>query len=407
MKWGVIVVLIGAVIGFLVWRSMHAAPNTQQGQRAGGPGGPGGFAGMPVSISTAKAQRGDIGVYVNALGLVTPVNTVAVRSRVDGQLEKVLYQEGQLVKQGDRLVELDPAPYQAAVLQAEGQLARDQALLENAKLDVERYREAFSKNAIAKQQLDTQASTVRQYEGAVKLDNGQLETARVQLAYTKIQAPITGRVGLRLVDVGNIVHPNDTNPLVTITQLEPITVVFSVAQDYLPQIQEQVRAGKRLAVDAFDRTQQKKLASGTLQTLDNQIDTSTGTIKLKAIFPNEDVSLFPNQFVNARLLIDTHHQVVTAPNQAIQRNAQGSFVYVVTEEQTAKIQPVTVGVTDGTSSEVEGIEPGVLVATDNFNRLSDKAKVTVRGGGEQGAGAGQRGPGQRGASTNSFRQRPR
>jgi membrane fusion protein, multidrug efflux system len=407
MKWGVIVVLIGAVIGFLVWRSMHAAPNTQQGQRAGGPGGPGGFAGMPVSISTAKAQRGDIGVYVNALGLVTPVNTVAVRSRVDGQLEKVLYQEGQLVKQGDRLVELDPAPYQAAVLQAEGQLARDQALLENAKLDVERYREAFSKNAIAKQQLDTQASTVRQYEGAVKLDNGQLETARVQLAYTKIQAPITGRVGLRLVDVGNIVHPNDTNPLVTITQLEPITVVFSVAQDYLPQIQEQVRAGKRLAVDAFDRTQQKKLASGTLQTLDNQIDTSTGTIKLKAIFPNEDVSLFPNQFVNARLLIDTHHQVVTAPNQAIQRNAQGSFVYVVTEEQTAKIQPVTVGVTDGTSSEVEGIEPGVLVATDNFNRLSDKAKVTVRGGGEQGAGAGQRGPGQRGAGTNSFRQRPR
>ena len=361
---------------------------------------------MPVSISTAKGQRGDIGVYVNALGLVIPVNTVAVRSRVDGQLEKVLYQEGQLVKQGDRLVELDPAPYQAAVLQAEGQLARDQALLENARLDVERYREAFSKNAIAKQQLDTQVSTVRQYEGAVKLDNGQLETARVQLAYTKIQAPITGRVGLRLVDAGNIVHPNDTNPLVIITQLEPITAVFSVAQDYLPQIQEQVRAGKRLAVDAFDRSQQKKLASGTLQTLDNQIDTSTGTIKLKAIFPNEDVSLFPNQFVNARLLIDTHHQVVTVPNQAIQRNAQGAFVYVVTEQQTAKIQPVTVGVTDGTSSEVEGIEPGVLVATDNFNRLSDKAKVTVRGA-EQGGGAGQRGTGQRGPGTNSFRQRPR
>jgi multidrug efflux system membrane fusion protein len=398
----VVVLGIAAVIAFFVMRSRHAAPaNQAQGQRLGGPGG---FAGMPVSISTAKAHRGDIGVYVNALGVVTPVNTVAIRSRVDGQLVKVRYQEGQLVHEGDPLVELDSAPYKAALAQAEGQLARDQALLENAKLDLERYREAFSKNAVARQQLDTQAAAVRQYEGAVKLDNGQIDTARVQLAYCNIQAPITGRVGLRLVDAGNIVHPNDTNPLMIITQLEPITVVFAVAEDHLPQIQQQLRAGKRLAVDAFDRTQQRKLASGMLQTLDNQIDTTTGTVKLKSVFPNDDGALFPNQFVNARLLVDTHQNVTLVPNQAIQRNTQGSFVYVVTQQQTVKIQPVTVGVTDGTSSEVEGMDADVMVAVDNFNRLSDGAKVNVR---TQGEGAGRRGGGGGGTSTNSWKQRPR
>jgi multidrug efflux system membrane fusion protein len=263
-------------------------------------------------------------------------------------------------------------------MQAEGQFARDTALLENARLDLERYKDALAKNAIPKQQLDTQVSTVHQYEGAVRLDQGQVDNAKVQLAYCHIKAPITGRVGLRLVDLGNIVHASDTTPLVTITQVEPITVVFSVAEDHLPQIQAQLRQGKRLVVDALDRAQQTRLATGALQTLDNQIDTTTGTIKLKAVFPNEDGSLFPNQFVNARLLVDTHHDVTLVLNTAIQRNAQGAFVYLLTPDQTVAVHPVTVGTTDGTISEVEGLEAGAVIITDNFNRLVEGAKVMVR-----------------------------
>src|SRR4051812_36958386 len=315
---GLIIVLLLVVIPL---RRRQGEQQSPRGRSGGGP--------PTVMISTATAQKGDIGVYVSALGVATPLNTVAVRSRVDGQLVKVYYTEGQMVHQGDPLVEIDSTPFMAALTQAEGQLARDTALLENARLDVERYKEAFAKNAIPKQQLDTQMSTVRQYEGAVKLDQGQIDNAKVQLAYCHITAPISGRVGLRLVDAGNIVHSSDTNPLVVITQLEPITVVFSVAEDYLPQINQQLRRGKELVVDAFDRAQQRKLATGTLQTLDNQIDTATGTIKIKAVFQNENDMLFPNQFVNARLLVDTHSGVTLVPNTVIQRNAQGSFVYLV------------------------------------------------------------------------------
>ena len=358
---------------------MHRRQPAAQAARGGRPGG----VPPPLLVSTATAQKGDIGVYVSALGLVTPVNTVAVRSRVDGQLVKVYYREGQLVREGDPLIEIDPAPFQAALAQAEGQFARDSALLENARLDFERYKEAFSKNAIPKQQLDTQMATVRQYEGAVKLDQGQMDNAKVQLAYCHITAPISGRVGLRLVDAGNIVHSSDTNPLVVIAQLEPITVIFSVAEDYLPQIHQQVRQDRPLVVDAFDRTQQKKIASGTLQTLDNQIDTATGTIKLKALFQNENEPLFPNQFVNARLLVDTHHDVTLVPNSVIQRNAQGAFVYLLKPDNTVALHPVTVGVSDDNVTELSGLEPGAIVAADNFNRLTDGAKVTIRpaGGG--------------------------
>ena len=278
-------------------------------------------------VSTATAQKGDIGIYVTALGVVTPLNTVSVNSRVQGQIMKVNYQEGQLVHAGDPLVEIDPGPYQAALTQAEGQLDRDRALLENARLDLERYQEAFASNAIPKQQLDTQVATVHQYEGTVKLDQGQLDNAKVQLAYCHITAPISGRVGLRLVDAGNIVQANSTSPLLVITQLQPITVIFNVAEDELPQIQKQLRQGKQLVVDAFDRAQQKKLATGTLETLDNQIDPTTGTVKLKAVFSNDDESLFPNQFVNARLLVDTLHDATLVSNTAIQRNAESAFVY--------------------------------------------------------------------------------
>ena len=331
-----------------------------------------------VQVATAVVKRGDIGTFVNALGVVTPLNTVSVKSRVDGQLVKVNYEEGQMVRAGDPLVEIDTAPFQAALDQASGQLARDRAMLENAHIDLDRYKEAFAKNAIPKQQLDTQVAMVRQFEGTVKLDQGQVDNASVQLAYCHILAPISGRVGLRLVDAGNIVHASDVNPLLVITQLQPITVIFNVAEDYLPQIQVQLRGGKVLSVDAFDRAQTKKLATGTLKTLDNQIDTTTGTVKLKALFTNEDESLFPNQFVNARLLVDTKHDAALVPNMAIQRNAESAFVYVLKPDQTVAVQTITVGTTDGTVSAVEGVAPGTTVAADNFNRLIDGAKVGVR-----------------------------
>jgi len=331
-----------------------------------------------IQVTTTVAHSGDMGIYVNALGVVTPRNTVSVKSRVDGQLVKVNYQEGQMVRAGDPLVEIDTAPFQAALVQAEGQFARDSALLDNARLDLDRYKEAVAKNAIPKQQLDTQFATVHQYEGTVKLDQGQVDNAKVQLAYCHIAAPISGRVGLRLVDPGNIVHATDTSPLLVLTELQPITVIFNVAEDYLPQIQQQLRAGKTLAVDAFDRAQAKKLATGTLQTLDNQIDTTTGTLKLKAVFPNEDESLFPNQFVNARLLVDTLHNATLVPNTVIQRNAESAFVYLLKLDQTVAMQTITVGTTDGNASAVGGIVPGAVVAADNFNRLTDGAKVTVR-----------------------------
>lgn len=338
-------------------------------------------------VTTVTSRKGDIGIYVNALGTVTPLYTVSVKTRVDGQLMKVYYREGQLVKEGDPLVDIDARPFEAALEQAQGQLTRDRALLENARLDFSRYQEAYAKNAIPKQQLDTQVSTVHQSEGTVKLDEGQVSNAMVQLDYTHITAPISGRVGLRLVDPGNIVHASDTSPLVVITELQPITVIFNVAEDYLGQIQEQLRQDKTMAVDAYDRAQQKKLASGVLETLDNQIDTTTGTVKLRAIFTNEDSSLFPNEFVNARLLVDTLHDATLVPNPVIQRDSQGSFVYLLNSDQTISTNPVIVKVTDGDTSAVDGLEPNKVLVADNFNRLSDGMKVSVRspGGGQHGS----------------------
>jgi multidrug efflux system membrane fusion protein len=385
-------------------------------------------------ISTATANSGNIGVYVNALGVVTPLKTVSINSRVQGQIVEVKYKEGQMVKAGDPLIEIDPGPSQASLTQAEGQLKRDSAILTDAKLDLERYQEAYASNAIPRQQLDTQVANVQQDEGTVKLDQGLLDNAKVQLGYCHITAPISGRVGLRLVDEGNMVQANSTTALAVITQLHPITVIFNVAEDDLPPILEQLRAGKTLTVDAFDRAQTKKLASGTLETLDNQIDPSSGTVKFRAIFNNEDESLFPNQFVNARLLVKTLEGATLLPNSVIQRNADGAFVYVVkqdssdtqtnvsqinavgTASQTAStntpmatgtvtLQTITTGTTDGNVTAVEGIDPGTIVAADSFNKLTDGAKVMIRPGGSgHGNGRGAAGSGKGSHQKNTEKQ---
>ena len=362
-----VLLLLGGVIGvFIFQRQEKAATDRPPPAQVG------------VSISTAVAVKGDIGVYINALGTVTPLSTVTVISRVDGQLMSVNYREGQMVRKGDVLVEIDPRPFQALLTQAEGQLARDKALLENAYIDLKRYQMAYSKNAIPKQQLDTQVALVHQDEGIVKLDQGVLDNARVQLAYCHITSPISGRVGLRLVDPGNIVHATDTTGMLVINQVQPISVIFSVAEDYLPQTLQQLRRGNRLPVDAFDRAQQKKLSSGRLLTPDNQIDTTTGTIKLKAIFPNADLALFPNQFVNARLLVNTQQGVTLVPTAAIQRNMQGAFVFVVHPDQTVAMRTVSAGTTEGNETAVEGLNAGDTIAVDGFDKLQDGAKVVIR-----------------------------
>ena len=377
----VIVAILGGI--FYVYRQHQAAEAAAKTKAAS--------RNMSVPITTATSKSGSIGVYINALGTVTPVYTVTVTSRVDGQVMSVNYREGQMVQKGDLLVEIDSRPYEAALKQAEGTLAHDEALLNEARIDLNRYQEAFNRNAIAKQQLDDQNQTVLQYEGSVKTDQGNVDNAKVNLIYTRITAPITGRVGLRLVDPGNIVYASANTSLVVITQLQPITVIFSIAEDYLPQVQKQLKSGHTMSVDAFDRDQTTKLASGSLLTLDNQIDTSTGTLKLKAIFQNSDLALFPNQFVNARLLVDTQQNATLIPVAAIQRNSKGAFVYEINSD-TAKLQNVTVGTTDGSTSAVTGLEPNVEVATTGFDKLQDGAKVAVHNNpptGQNGANNGQ------------------
>jgi len=334
----------------------------------------------PVPVTAAKVASGAMGIYVEALGTVTPVYTVAVTSRVQGQIMEVHYREGQMVHKGDPLLEIDPRPYQAALTQAEGQLAHDTALLNEARIDLDRYRAALARNAVAQQQVYDQEQTVQQYEGTAQNDQGAVDNAKVNLVYCHITSPIDGRVGLRLVDPGNIVQANSTTALLVVTQLQPITVVFSIAEDYLSEIQKQLTNGQKMKVFALDRSDEKTIATGSLLTLDNQIDTTTGTVKLKAIFDNKDSSLFPNQFVNAKLLVTTQQNATLVPTPAIQRNSQQAFVYVIGTDQTASVKNVKVGASDGNLTAVEGIEPGQVVAVNGFDKLQDGIKVAVRTG---------------------------
>ncbi len=376
----IVILLIFAGLFVLTLRQKTAPQAAGGGRRS--------MMGGTVTVVPVTATKGDIGVYQEAIGTVTPVYTSTIVSQITGQIVAVHYKEGQLVQKGDPLVDIDPRPYEANVNQAQGTLDKDTQVLGQAKMDLERYRTAWSKNAIAKQILDDQEKTVSQDEGTVKADQGQLDFDKVQLVYCHITAPFTGRVGLRLVDPGNLAQANNSStPLVVITQEQPITVIFTVAEDALGEIQAQYRHGASLRVDAYDRSAQTKIATGKLLTLDNLIDTTTGTLKLRAIFNNNNRALFPNQFVNTRLLVKTLRNMTLIPTSAIQHNGDTAFVYVL-KDNVAHVTDVKPGVADGTVTAVEGINPGDVVANSSFEKLQPNSKVQISKSSQQGAQSG-------------------
>src|SRR5262252_1514 len=377
-----ILVVAAAAVGWWLYGRQPAPPPQRQNPFA---------AAMPVVA--APAVTGDIDVTLNGLGTVTSLATVTIRSQISGQLVRVAYQEGQMINKGDLVAEIDSRPYELALAQAQGALERDQALLQAAELDLKRYQDLAKTNAIPRQQLDTQISLVAQDKGVVIADRAQIDTQKLNIAYCHIISPVTGRAGLRLVDPGNYVTANDASGIVVITQLQPISVIFTVAEDNLPQIVKRLRAGATMPVTAFDRSGATKLATGTLKTLDNQIDTTTGTLKLRAEFGNADDSLFPNQFVNVQLLIDTLHDATVVPTSAIQRGAPGTFVYLVNADNTVAVRPITLGPASAERVAIQsGLAPGDRVVVDGADKLRNGTSVVPRNA-DAGAGGDGRAPG--------------
>lgn len=362
--------LVGALVLLVVayiWHSRHQAAQVPTKMMR-----------PPVPVSGARARRGDLNVYLTAIGNVTPFNTTTVKSRVDGAIQKILYKEGQNVKEGDLLIQIDPRPYEVQLAQAQGQLAKDQAAYEDGRLTFQRDQQLYSQGVLSRQQLDDQQSVMNQAKGAVATDQGMVDSAKLNITYSKITAPITGRIGLRIVDIGNIVHATDTTGLVVITQLQPIAVVFAIPEDDIPKVAARMSTGQTMPVEAWDREFKKQLATGKLLTFDNQIDPGTGTVRLKSEFANDDFSLFPSQFVNARLLIDTIRDTVLVPIAAVQKSPQGNFVYVVNPDNTVTQRAITVGATEGEQASItNGLAGGETIVTDGVDKLQPGAKVNL------------------------------
>jgi len=380
LRWLFWLLLVLAIIGAVVWYYHRPSEQPKTGGRNqfGGP--------TPVGVATV--QKGDMPVTLTGLGTVTPLATVTVKTQINGYLTEVAFQEGRMVKKGDFLAQIDPRPYQVALEQAEGQLAKDQALLKNAQLDLQRYNTLVAQNSIATQTRDTQVSLVSQDQAAIKTDQAQVDAQKLNLVYAHIVSPVTGRVGLRQVDAGNYVQTSDPNGIVVVTQLQPISVIFTLPEDNLPAVMKQVHAGASLPVTAYDRTGTAVLGKGRLETVDNQIDTTTGTVKLRATFDNEQEILFPNQFVNVQLLVNTMKGVGIVPTAAIQHGAPGAFVYVVKPDQTAAVKQVKLGPSDGQHIAVlDGLQPGEQVVVDGSDRLREGAKVTLAAAGNPGDAA--------------------
>ena len=395
--------LVAAGAGYWYWSGRQPDVSTGlPGAGAPGPGaGPGGRGGGDPSaralpVVAVAARKGSIDVYINALGTVTPRNIVVVKPRVDGQLMRVAFEEGQVVKAGALLAEIDPRPFQVQLAQAQGQMAKDQSLLKNAQLDLERYRTLLGQDSISKQQVDTQEALVRQYEGTIQTDQANVDSAKLQLTYSRVTAPIGGTIGLRQVDPGNVVHASDANGIVVIAQLQPISVVFPIPEDSLQRTLRRLATGESIAVEAWNRDQKVKLATGKLLTVDNQIDTTTGTVKLKAEFANADLALFPNQFVNVRMLVETLPEAILVPSAAILRGAPGTFVYVVKADKTVTVVSVKLGPVQGETTAISsGVAPGDVVVTDGTDKLREGAAVELITRDAQAApapGAAKRGP---------------